>query len=117
MLLFRNGGRRAKNLWTDAGAGSAIIGYVADDEHDEASFISNEIRRLRDEEGLKSSDVAVFYRTNAQSRSVEDIFIRVGIPYRVVEGFGSMSGARSEMPWLICGHLPTQPTKSHCDEF
>lgn len=85
-VISRNGGRRAKNLWTDAGAGSAIIGYVADDEHDEASFISNEIRRLRDEEGLKSSDVAVFYRTNAQSRSVEDIFIRVGIPYRVVGG-------------------------------
>jgi DNA helicase-2/ATP-dependent DNA helicase PcrA len=59
---------------------------VADDEHDEASFVSNEIRRLRDEEGLKSSDVAVFYRTNAQSRSVEDIFIRVGMPYRVVGG-------------------------------
>ncbi|CAB4830526.1 MAG: DNA helicase PcrA [Actinobacteria bacterium] len=85
-VISRNGGRRAKNLWTDAGAGAAIIGYVADDEHDEASFISNEIRRLRDEEGLKSSDVAVFYRTNAQSRSVEDIFIRVGMPYRVVGG-------------------------------
>ncbi|MEI7631294.1 MAG: UvrD-helicase domain-containing protein, partial [Actinomycetes bacterium] len=85
-VISRNGGRRAKNLWTDAGAGVAIIGYVADDEHDEASFISNEIRRLRDEEGLKSSDVAVFYRTNAQSRSVEDIFIRVGMPYRVVGG-------------------------------
>ena len=85
-VISRNGSRRAKNLWTDAGAGPAIIGYVADDEHDEASFISNEIRRLRDEEGLKSSDVAVFYRTNAQSRSVEDIFIRVGMPYRVVGG-------------------------------
>jgi len=85
-VISRNGSRRAKNLWTDAGAGPAIIGYVADDEHDEASFVSNEIRRLRDEEGLKSSDVAVFYRTNAQSRSVEDIFIRVGMPYRVVGG-------------------------------
>ena len=85
-VISRNGSRRAKNLWTDSGAGPAIIGYVADDEHDEASFISNEIRRLRDEEGLKSSDVAVFYRTNAQSRSVEDIFIRVGMPYRVVGG-------------------------------
>lgn len=85
-VIARNGSRRAKNLWTDAGAGSAIIGYVADDEHDEAAFVSNEIRRLRDEEGLLSSDVAVFYRTNAQSRSVEDIFIRVGMPYRVVGG-------------------------------
>lgn len=85
-VISRNESRRAKNLWTDAGAGPAIIGYVADDEHDEASFVSNEIMRLRDEEGLKSSDVAVFYRTNAQSRSVEDIFIRVGMPYRVVGG-------------------------------
>ena len=85
-LISRNSSRRAKNLWTDAGAGTAIIGYVADDEHDEAAFVSNEIKRLRDEVGLLSSDVAVFYRTNAQSRSVEDIFIRVGMPYRVVGG-------------------------------
>ena len=85
-VISRNSSRRAKNLWTDAGAGTAIIGYVADDEHDEAAFVSNEIKRLRDEVGLLSSDVAVFYRTNAQSRSVEDIFIRVGMPYRVVGG-------------------------------
>ncbi|MBI1350588.1 MAG: DNA helicase PcrA [Actinomycetales bacterium] len=85
-VISRNASRREKRLWTDAGAGHPIVAYVADDEHDEASFIANEIDRLQDEEGLKPSDVAVFYRTNAQSRSVEEIFIRVGLPYRVVGG-------------------------------
>ena len=85
-VIARNSSRREKKLWTDAGAGHPIVGYVADDEHDEASFIAGEIDRLQDDEGLKASDVAVFYRTNAQSRSVEEIFIRVGLPYRVVGG-------------------------------
>ena len=85
-VISRNRSRREKRLWTDAGAGHPIVAYVADDEHDEASFIANEIDRLTDEEGRKPSDVAVFYRTNAQSRSVEEIFIRVGMPYRVVGG-------------------------------
>ena len=85
-VIARNASRRAKKLWTDAGPGSPIVAYVADDEHDEASFIANEIDRLTDQEGFRPSDVAVFYRTNAQSRSVEEIFIRVGLPYRVVGG-------------------------------
>jgi len=85
-VISRNQGRRAKNLWTDAGAGESIVMYVADDEHDEASFIAGEIDLLTDHHGIKASDVAVFYRTNAQSRSVEDVFIRVGMPYKVVGG-------------------------------
>ena len=85
-VIARNASRRAKNLWTDAGQGDPIVAYVADDEHDEASFIANEIDRLTDNEGVKPSDVAVFYRTNAQSRSIEEVFIRVGMPYRVVGG-------------------------------
>jgi len=85
-VIARNSSRREKRLWTDAGDGSPIVAYVADDEHDEASFIANEIDRLSDTEGVKPSDVAVFYRTNAQSRSVEEIFVRVGLPYRVVGG-------------------------------
>jgi len=85
-VISRNASRREKRLWTDAGAGHPIVAYVADDEHDEASFIANEIDRLTDEEDRKPSDVAVFYRTNAQSRSIEEIFIRVGLPYRVVGG-------------------------------
>lgn len=85
-VIARNAGRREKKLWTDAGDGALVVAYVADDEHDEASFIANEIDRLTDDEGMHPSDVAVFYRTNAQSRSVEEIFIRVGLPYRVVGG-------------------------------
>ena len=85
-VISRNTGRRAKNLWTDSGSGVPITVYVADDEHDEASFVSTEIDRLTDDEGVKPSDVAVFYRTNAQSRSLEEIFVRVGMPYRVVGG-------------------------------
>ena len=85
-VISRNQGRRAKNLWTDSGDGQPIVVYVADDEHDEASFIANTIDALTDNDGYKPSDVAVFYRTNAQSRSVEDIFVRVGMPYRVVGG-------------------------------
>ena len=85
-VIARNSSRRAKNLWTDSGQGAPIVAYVADDEHDEASFIAGEIDRLTDEDGVKPGDVAVFYRTNAQSRSVEEVFIRVGMPYRVVGG-------------------------------
>ena len=85
-VISRNQSRRAKNLWTDAGDGESIVMYVADDEHDEASFIAGEIDLLTDHHGVKASDVAVFYRTNAQSRSVEDVFIRVGMPYKVVGG-------------------------------
>jgi DNA helicase-2/ATP-dependent DNA helicase PcrA len=85
-VIACNQGRRAKNLWTDSGQGHPIVAYVADDEHDEASFIANTIDTLTDNDGYKPSDMAVFYRTNAQSRSVEDIFVRVGMPYRVVGG-------------------------------
>lgn len=84
-VIARNPQRRLKRLWTQEGPGERIVGYVADDEHDEASFVANEIDRLHDE-GLPPSGVAVFYRTNAQSRSLEEVFIRVGLPYRVVGG-------------------------------
>ncbi|MFG2195259.1 DNA helicase PcrA [Streptomyces sp. NPDC048639] len=85
-VIERNADRRPKNLWTEAGAGSAITGYVADTEHDEAQFVADEIDRLTDEGKARAGDVAVFYRTNAQSRVFEEIFIRVGLPYKVVGG-------------------------------
>ncbi|MGP3981973.1 DNA helicase PcrA [Streptomyces sp. KR80] len=85
-VIERNENRRPKNLWTDAGAGSAITGYVADTEHDEAQFVADEIDRLTDAGEAKSGDMAIFYRTNAQSRVFEEIFIRVGLPYKVVGG-------------------------------
>ncbi|MER6981772.1 DNA helicase PcrA [Streptomyces carpinensis] len=85
-VIERNESRRPKNLWTNAGAGARITGYVADTEHDEAQFVADEIDRLTDAGEAKSGDVAVFYRTNAQSRVFEEVFIRVGLPYKVVGG-------------------------------
>ncbi|BCL22506.1 DNA helicase PcrA [Streptomyces tuirus] len=85
-VIERNESRRPKNLWTNAGSGAQITGYVADTEHDEAQFVAEEIDRLTDAGDAKAGDVAVFYRTNAQSRVFEEIFIRVGLPYKVVGG-------------------------------
>jgi DNA helicase-2/ATP-dependent DNA helicase PcrA len=85
-VISRNQGRTPKKLWSDAGAGEQIVGYVADDEHDEARFVSEEIDKLTDAGTARPGDVAVFYRTNAQSRVFEEVFIRVGMPYRVVGG-------------------------------
>ncbi|MFF9159410.1 DNA helicase PcrA [Streptomyces longwoodensis] len=85
-VIERNESRRPKNLWTNAGAGARITGYVADNEHDEAQFVADEIDRLVDAGDAKAGDVAVFYRTNAQSRVFEEVFIRVGLPYKVVGG-------------------------------
>ncbi|MQY35273.1 ATP-dependent DNA helicase UvrD1 [Streptomyces sp. RB17] len=85
-VIERNESRRPKNLWTNAGQGARITGYVADTEHDEAQFVADEIDRLVDAREAKAGDVAVFYRTNAQSRVFEEVFIRVGLPYKVVGG-------------------------------
>src|SRR6266511_2487666 len=85
-VISRNAGRKAKNLWSDAGAGEQIAVYVADNEHDEAQFVADEIDRLTDTGDVKPADVAVFYRTNAQSRVFEEVFIRTGMPYKVVGG-------------------------------
>jgi DNA helicase-2/ATP-dependent DNA helicase PcrA len=85
-VISRNPNRQEKRLWTAEGDGEKIIGYVGENEHDEAQFIAKEIDRLQDEEGLRPGDVAIFYRTNAQSRSIEDVLVRVGLPYKVVGG-------------------------------
>ncbi|HEY1135417.1 MAG TPA: DNA helicase PcrA [Nocardioides sp.] len=85
-VIDNNQGRKPKRLWSDAGDGEPIVGYVADDEHDEARFIADEIDKLTDDHGVRAGDVAVFYRTNAQSRVFEEIFVRVGLPYKVVGG-------------------------------
>ncbi|MVU82919.1 DNA helicase PcrA [Nocardia sp. ET3-3] len=85
-VIARNEGRREKKLWTDAGEGDLIVGYVADNEHDEASFVAKEIDRLVDQGEANYADVAVFYRTNNNSRALEEIFIRMGLPYKVVGG-------------------------------
>ncbi|GAB3447812.1 DNA helicase PcrA [Actinophytocola sediminis] len=86
-VISRNPDRRDKRLWTALGDGEQIVGYVGDNDHDEAAFVAGEIDRLMDSgEGLHYGDVAVFYRTNNQSRVFEEIFVRLGLPYRVVGG-------------------------------
>jgi DNA helicase-2/ATP-dependent DNA helicase PcrA len=85
-VIKNNSSRKDKRLWSEAGDGERIVGYVADDEHDEARFVSEEIDKLVDTGGVLAKDVAVFYRTNAQSRVFEEIFIRTGQPYKVVGG-------------------------------
>jgi len=85
-VISQNDGRRAKNLWTALGDGEKIVGYVADSEYDEARWVSQEIERLGEENGARPGQVAVFYRTNAQSRALEEAFMRAGVPYKVVGG-------------------------------
>ncbi len=85
-VIARNPGRTPKSLWSDAGDGERIVGYVADSERDEAQFVAEEIDRLTDAGAATAGQVAVFYRTNAQSRVFEEVFIRVGLPYKVVGG-------------------------------
>jgi DNA helicase II / ATP-dependent DNA helicase PcrA len=85
-VIARNPNRRDKRLWSEQGDGEKVVGYVADNEHDEAAFVAHEVDRLVDAGEIRNSDVAVFYRTNSQSRVFEDVFLRVGLPYKVVGG-------------------------------
>ena len=85
-LIEHNVQRKPKSLWTEGANGELTVRFRADSEHDEAAFVAQEIERLVEAEGYRYRDVAVFYRTNAQSRVLEDIFMRGGLPYRVVGG-------------------------------
>ncbi|MGV0837357.1 DNA helicase PcrA [Mycolicibacterium thermoresistibile] len=85
-VIKHNTGRREKRLWTESGDGELIVGYVADNEHDEARFVAEEIDALAGRGEMTYGDVAVFYRTNNSSRALEEVFIRAGIPYKVVGG-------------------------------
>ena len=85
-VISQNPNRPPKTLWSNAGAGAQIVGYVGDDEHDEARFVAEEIVELGRNEGIRPCDVAIFYRTNAASRVFEEVFIRSDMPYRVVGG-------------------------------
>jgi DNA helicase-2/ATP-dependent DNA helicase PcrA len=85
-VIANNLGRTPKKLFTVGDTGDPILRYRAEDERDEASWVSGEILRLRAAESLQWGDVAIFYRTNAQSRALEDSFIFTGIPYKVVGG-------------------------------
>jgi DNA helicase-2/ATP-dependent DNA helicase PcrA len=82
-VIANNPRRQSKRLWSDKGAGEKIVRFEGEDEHDEAGFVADQVDVLI-EEGYNPSDLAVFYRTNAQSRVLEDVFMRRGIGYRVV---------------------------------
>ncbi|HEY3834458.1 MAG TPA: UvrD-helicase domain-containing protein [Acidimicrobiia bacterium] len=85
-VIANNPSHRPKQLWSELGIGEQIVRYQAEDEHDEASFVLGELRRLVDGGEFRYGEVAVFYRTNAQSRVIEEAFVRAGVPYRVFGG-------------------------------
>ncbi len=85
-VISNNTRQIKKNLWTDAGEGVQIVRYVGDNEQDEAAFVAEEINRLEEQHGISPGDCAVFYRTNAMSRVLEEILIRLGTPYQIVGG-------------------------------
>ncbi len=85
-VITNNAARRPKQLWTEQVGGELLVRYHAENEHDEAVFVTHEATRLTDTEGMRFGDIAVFYRTNAQSRVLEESLVRSGIPYRVVGG-------------------------------
>ena len=101
-VIVNNAGRKPKDLWTDQGSGPAIVRYHADDEEDEARYVVSEIVRRCDEEQMRFSETAVFYRTNAQSRAVEEQLIKAEIPYRLVGGtrFYDRREVRDAMAYL-----------------
>ncbi len=85
-VIAQNMGRVPKDLWTDRGQGEKIVRYHAGDEHDEARYVAHELARLQAHEGMRWDEMAVFYRTNSQSRVLEEHLVRVGIPYQLVGG-------------------------------
>jgi DNA helicase-2/ATP-dependent DNA helicase PcrA len=107
-VIGNNTQRKDKRLFTAGEEGAKVLRYQADDEHDEAHFVSGEINRLIRESNRKGSDVAVFYRTNAQSRVMEEVFLRYGIPYRVVGGlkFYDRREVRDALAYLRAAHNP-----------
>lgn len=82
-VIKNNRGRKGKHLWTDKGSGTKIVKYCGQTEHDEADFVVGEARRLHEAEGFAYSDMAVLYRMNAQSRVIEDRFVKQAVPYRM----------------------------------
>lgn len=85
-LIEHNVERKPKSLWTQEPGGELAVRYRADNEHEEALFVAEEVERLVQSEGHRYRDIALFYRTNAQSRVLEDIFMKVGLAYRIVGG-------------------------------
>ncbi len=85
-VIDNNTERKPKSLWTDLGAGERIVRYHAEDEGDEARWVGSTMRQLQRDDGINWREMAVLYRTNAQSRVIEEAFMRLGVPYKVVGG-------------------------------
>ena len=107
-VISQNVGRRPKDLWTSAGDGERIVRFFAEDEFDESSWVARTARELHDEDGRTWGDIAVMYRTNAQSRSVEESLMRSGIPYKVVGGtkFYERREVKDAIAYLKAGANP-----------
>ena len=110
-VVANNADRKPKTLWTANVEGEAITRYLASDERDEARFVVDEIERLLSSEHRSYADFAVFYRTNAQSRVLEDQFLRSGVPYQLVGGtrFFERAEIRDVMAYLRAVANPSDP--------
>jgi DNA helicase-2/ATP-dependent DNA helicase PcrA len=109
-VISNNFDRKDKKLFTEIGAGDKIVGFTGYSGHDEAQFVADEIHTLR-EQGVAYKDIAVFYRTNAQTRALEEIFIRSALPYRVLGGtkFYERAEIKDAMAYLIVVANPADP--------
>ena len=109
-VIGNNFDRQAKNLWTDSGSGEKIVGFTGYSQHDEARFVADEIESLH-ANGMDYKDIAVFYRTNAQTRALEELFIRSAIPYRVLGGtkFYERAEIKDAMAYLTTIANPFDP--------
>ena len=109
-VISNNFDRKDKKLFTTIGAGEKIVGFTGYSGHDEAQFVADEITKLH-ESGIAYKDIAVFYRTNAQTRALEDIFIRSALPYRVLGGtkFYERAEIKDAMAYLITVANPLDP--------
>ncbi len=103
-VIANNPARKPKELWSDKGRGDRIVRYHAEDEHDEAAFVARTMQRLHDRDAQQWREMAVFYRTNAQARVVEDAFMRAGVPYKVVGGtrFYDRREIKDALAYLRC---------------
>ncbi|OUE23352.1 ATP-dependent helicase [Clavibacter michiganensis] len=101
-VISNNFDRKDKKLWTSIGDGDKIVGFTGYSGHDEAQFVADEIQKLH-EEGTAYSEIAVFYRTNAQTRALEEILIRSAVPYRIMGGtkFYERAEIKDAMAYLI----------------
>lgn len=107
-VISQNVGRRPKDLWTSAGDGERIVRYFAEDEYDESSWVARTAQEIHDSENRTWGEIAVMYRTNAQSRSIEEALMRAGIPYKVVGGtkFYDRREVKDAIAYLKAGANP-----------